>query len=108
MKITAHIITELRVAFGMYLKYEVKNVIARITKTPGKNIFCTFSSFFFQYFTYLLVYNPLNGVRTPETLFTALLEKDPETGIDCKKEPIKLQNPKVTISWVASRDFPCA
>lgn len=51
---------------------------------------------------------PPKGVLTPEALFTALLEKDPVTGIEWKNEPITLHNPRDSISCVASRVNPCA
>lgn len=51
---------------------------------------------------------PPKGVLTPEALFTALLEKDPVTGIEWKNEPTTLHNPRVSISCVASSRIPRA
>lgn len=51
---------------------------------------------------------PPKGVLTPEALFTALLEKDPATGIEWKNEPITLHSPRANISCVASRGIPRA
>lgn len=50
--------------------------------------------------------NPPNGVFTPDELLMADLVKDPEMGIDPKKEPAKLDTPRATISCVASMLFP--
>lgn len=51
---------------------------------------------------------PPKGVLTPDALFTALLEKEPVTGMEWKKAPTVLHRPRVSISWVASRDWPRA
>jgi trans-aconitate methyltransferase len=48
------------------------------------------------------VNTPASVVLTPEALFTALLVKEPVTGIEPTKEPIVLQSPNAIISWVAS------
>ena len=45
---------------------------------------------------------PQSGVLTPLAAFTAVLPKDPETGIDWKKDPKRLEVPRANISWVAS------
>jgi hypothetical protein len=54
------------------------------------------------------VYNPPNGVLTPEAEFTAVLEKDPVVGIELTKEPNILQAPSAIISWLASTGLPPA
>lgn len=51
---------------------------------------------------------PASWVCTPDALFTAVLVKDPVTGIDLTKEPIKLDIPKAISSWVTSKDLPFA
>ncbi len=52
------------------------------------------------------VKRPPKGVFTPEVLLMADLVNEPETGIEPKKDPVKLDKPKAIISWVASTPFP--
>lgn len=81
IKIIAVIMTPASVAFGMYWNVSVRNPMANITMTP--------------------VRIPPKGVRTPLALFTAVLVKEPVTGIARTKEPKMLQQPKAISSWVA-------
>jgi hypothetical protein len=47
-------------------------------------------------------------VLTPLAELTAVREKEPVVGIEEKKEPAKLQNPRAIISWLASTGLPPA
>lgn len=51
---------------------------------------------------------PPTGERTPLAEFTAVREKEPDTGIDETKEPRRLLAPIETISWLASTRWPFA
>lgn len=51
---------------------------------------------------------PPKVVTTPDALLTAVLVKDPVTGIDLTKEPIMLHVPTANISCVASKVRPPA
>ena len=69
------------------------------------------SAFQWVFATYsyqLPVAMPPAGVRTPEALLTAVLVKEPVTGIERTKEPKILLTPSAIISCVASIAFPFA
>lgn len=51
---------------------------------------------------------PPRGDFTPDAWFTAVLVKEPVTGIERTKDPIMLQIPSANISCVTSKDFPIA
>lgn len=56
----------------------------------------------------MAVYIPPNVVLTPDALFTAPLERAPDTGTDWTNEDAMLQIPRANISCVASTAFPSA
>lgn len=51
---------------------------------------------------------PPRGDFTPDAWFTAVLVKEPVTGIERTKDPIMLQIPSANISCVTSKDLPIA
>lgn len=81
-------ITEARVAFGMYWNVEVRSPKARSTIRP--------------------VITPHVVVFAPDALFTAVLVKEPVMGIEDTNEPKTLHTPRAISSCVASRGLPLA
>lgn len=84
----ATMITAARVVLGIYWNDEVKKPRAKSIMIP--------------------VMMPQAVVLAPEALLTALLVKEPVTGIEETKEPIMLHIPKASSSCVASKDLPLA
>lgn len=82
LKMTAHTMTAAKLAFGTLDRYGVRKPRAMSTSTP--------------------VNRPPSGVCTPDALLTTVREKEPVTGIELKKDPIKFDSPILMSSWLAS------